>query len=666
MAFLPGLMTVDQTTPAAWALYGLCTLTRLCYYQAQGYAQRWARWAGATDWTLIPETPVICSSACVMTDGTGQAIVAWEGTRNIQQIVGNFVASAQTEQIPLRGNAHNFFQWVNLERLPAIAVALGSIPPGGNLCLTGHSLGGACANLQGKRWSYDSAYAINSCVTFGQPRTGDRTWEDTIFFPRVRVVNTNDPVPSVPPNTVVANAILGGLTLGNFTYQYEFLGSQFKLTPPTLTTEGTQPTTLQSSQALAAAMLDGSIFSAAPFIAHLLASYCAALAPIAIMQGGPVDLAPLVNLNELMDSVDGVTFTQPLPPVTVPSPGIFADPRAVVGRGHLNIEVPLTDVGEVVESRQMSLRLISPVVSGGVLSEANVAYTHAKVTWWFQAQNYGWSESLFMVQQGQKPSDNFAIALGLVTKLLGMCGSNTSCGYMRISMKTLPNNYPSPRPRRLSQLFSFPFIAGYAPAAPGGAKAFTDFPEVAIILSFTPSAAGFAPKLMYLRGIPDDFDVQGGTPGAATLVGYFGANWTNFYNQLVNGNWGWEGQSPTLSKLQQPITGLVQSTPAGAPSVTCASSPFATFNGIVPCRFSKLVTPGNLNGVHPLRVTSTTTAMFKQPTAMLPWDGVSGELSINVEDFTAVEDVEFTRLGERKCGAVFPRIRGRQRVRKLG
>jgi hypothetical protein len=97
---------------------------------------------------------------------------------------------------------------------------------------------------------------------------------------------------------------------------------------------------------------------------------------------------------------------------------------------------------------------------------------------------------------------------------------------------------------------------------------------------------------------------------------------------------------------------------------------------VYPVRLSGLKSPANLNGVHPLQVVTTSQAIFKQPTAMLPWDGATGYGQANLADFCPVAQQNvggkfyayliFDRLGERKCGRPFGLVRGRARVRPLG
>jgi triacylglycerol lipase len=83
------------------------------------------------------------------------------------------------------------------------------------LWVTGHSLGAALATLAVARWR-DNDLPVAGLYTFGQPRTGDRTFArnfDFAFRPHAfRIVNHLDIVTRTPPRS------LGYRHLGNFVY----------------------------------------------------------------------------------------------------------------------------------------------------------------------------------------------------------------------------------------------------------------------------------------------------------------------------------------------------------------------------------------------------------------------------------------------------------------
>ena len=64
------------------------------------------------------------------------------------------------------------------------------------LFITGHSLGGAVATIAARR--LDAERQLAACYTFGSPRVGTESWVDQIKTPIYRIVNSADPVPTVP------------------------------------------------------------------------------------------------------------------------------------------------------------------------------------------------------------------------------------------------------------------------------------------------------------------------------------------------------------------------------------------------------------------------------------------------------------------------------------
>jgi hypothetical protein len=75
---------------------------------------------------------------------------------------------------------------------------------GGRLFVTGHSLGAALSVLATFRLKGEANVTADAVYTFGLPRVGGTSFGDTyepIFGPRTfRLVNGDDPVPSIPPS----------------------------------------------------------------------------------------------------------------------------------------------------------------------------------------------------------------------------------------------------------------------------------------------------------------------------------------------------------------------------------------------------------------------------------------------------------------------------------
>lgn len=70
------------------------------------------------------------------------------------------------------------------------------VPADKGLYITGHSLGGALAQIASAAFERDT---LAACYTFGSPRVGERRFDTEVKCPHYRLVNADDVVPSVPP-----------------------------------------------------------------------------------------------------------------------------------------------------------------------------------------------------------------------------------------------------------------------------------------------------------------------------------------------------------------------------------------------------------------------------------------------------------------------------------
>lgn len=75
--------------------------------------------------------------------------------------------------------------------------------------ITGHSLGGAIAAIL-MIFCKDAGYSLEKCITFGQPKITNRNGaKQAAHLPLLRVINQEDVVPTVPPNSLL-NLLRGG------------------------------------------------------------------------------------------------------------------------------------------------------------------------------------------------------------------------------------------------------------------------------------------------------------------------------------------------------------------------------------------------------------------------------------------------------------------------
>ncbi|PHY18384.1 lipase family protein [Caulobacter sp. BP25] len=70
------------------------------------------------------------------------------------------------------------------------------VPADKGLYITGHSLGGALAQIASAAFERDT---LAACYTFGSPRVGQKRFDTEVKCPHYRLVNEKDVVASVPP-----------------------------------------------------------------------------------------------------------------------------------------------------------------------------------------------------------------------------------------------------------------------------------------------------------------------------------------------------------------------------------------------------------------------------------------------------------------------------------
>lgn len=127
------------------------------------------------------------------------SIVSFRGTDETEDWRYNF--KAQPVETPI-GRIHGGFRELYTSLDAQLIEAVRPIASGG-LWLTGHSLGGALANLAAHEFESRHAIQVRGIVTFGQPMLFDRRaaeYMENRFGRRLlRVVNDTDAVPRMPP-----------------------------------------------------------------------------------------------------------------------------------------------------------------------------------------------------------------------------------------------------------------------------------------------------------------------------------------------------------------------------------------------------------------------------------------------------------------------------------
>ncbi len=642
-----------MNNPPAWVLYALATLARATEYGTPDLLATWQAWAGGSSTAYLPPEGVLFSGVAVVSDGTN-AIVSYEGSRSTTQIFAQIVGSGQGSSPSYVGKCSTFDYWYAVQRNAEVFAELEHLPPGSGITLIGHSLGAAVAQVTNNVLQVSHAYAPLSLVTYGQPRTGNSEFAASTVTPFTRVVNAGDPVPAIPPTYSTVAALLSLFSTEYLNWNYEHTSPSWDLSFNSMQQNFTQTPTGAVEWQVAGAIATGNIFAGEFSRNHYLGAYTYNLQSVLALQTGFPNVTPLVQMNAELDQLDRITYGAPQPPLTVPSPGVFADPHVAILPTPAAPVIPSQDVGQSVELRGLTFTPPISSVLDPILSRSFMSAPYAKITLFFQCKNQGWSETWWDNAVTGGPDTMVADAQSLATKRICMCGPETSINFIRISVVTLPLVFPAP-PRQ-SRIYpqNPPITTTFSTVGPG------DVPENALLCQCT-TASNAQKKLVYMRGLPDSAVINAGqinvSPG-----NYFGGNWTRWVNYIKSGRWGWTGKLTGV--IPNAISALTQILPGGTISFVCGGNPFAgvPVGSIISVRFSKISTPGNLNGVHPVVVMGANSGQTRKPIAMLPWSN-NGFVTWNAMQFNPVTQFNFQRIGERKVGRIFSPPRGRARVR---
>jgi hypothetical protein len=124
------------------------------------------------------------------------AVLAFRGTTNLKDWLANLNAVRVKLPEKPRVMVHKGFYRAFKACQPEITAALKAIPDDLGLYVTGHSLGGALAQIASAAFERDN---LAACYTFGSPRVGTETFDREVKCPHYRLVNDWDVVPGVPP-----------------------------------------------------------------------------------------------------------------------------------------------------------------------------------------------------------------------------------------------------------------------------------------------------------------------------------------------------------------------------------------------------------------------------------------------------------------------------------
>ena len=145
---------------------------------------------GATDWKNTDTQAYITHDDRMVLIGVRGTNEGWDGWRD-----------ADARQVPIEGGtgkAHQGFYEAFMALKPFIDTYLRNFRTDQKIIVCGHSLGGAISLLLSE-WLHREVTSDVILYTFGSPRAGDKDFvESASALVHHRIVNQNDPVPSVP------------------------------------------------------------------------------------------------------------------------------------------------------------------------------------------------------------------------------------------------------------------------------------------------------------------------------------------------------------------------------------------------------------------------------------------------------------------------------------
>lgn len=681
MPINPSLVTIPNVNPPLWVLYAHAVLLRAVAQGNEVQITEWCAWAGGATFRFFPATSVFLSNFCLITDGQ-VGIGVFAGTRNITQLIGQIAGSTMRNDLAIPANVSTF-DLVYADRVTALAISV--IPAtlrDAPILITGHSLGGAIAEILAAR-KIDGTFTNVSLLTYGQPRTGDGTLAARAPANYVRVVNQGDPVPGIPPRPVAMNFFPNALGPVLSAIGYTHGGSAWLIT-----VDGVVPTTDAETgtdiAAMAIALGSGNEFQSGVEQFHSLGTYCWQLYGHANGVAGNPDLSRVLAISRVLQGEPVPTpnpanapVVPPLPPTSAVAAPTF-DP--VPYPGHL----PLEDRGRPIELIEVAGTVISSPSTTSLFSGVSSMATLAKVTFFYRQLSQGFQESYYC--QASTIGAAQAIAEPLGTALMTLRGENTAIVSYRVSLVDVPLRFP-----RLRQSRNFPALATWASGSftnvppPVPPENWSDMFSVCVLMRGVPAAVGQPAKNIYMRGLPDSYDVRGGLL-AGTLDQFFGmARVQALQRALVPAGtpFGWLGTIRPIVPFQSGLTAVTQNA-NGTVSLTLSdflatipAGAAGNAQNFVPIRLHGMRKPGNLNGTIPVSIDSTGFILTtKKRIAIAAWDAGTGIVTYIPKSFIPFSGTIISapvrgnpmtygnlwavRISERKAGKIYGTVPGRR------
>lgn len=151
----------------------------------------------ASDESYGSNTIKVGTDSLLVVEIGDKKIIAFAGSKDFQDWVNDFeFVKVKRDEL---GWIHNGFA-DSFDNLKKPLLENSKINKFDNLIFTGHSLGGAVAQIMALHFK-NAGYNVVGCYTFGQPRVGNSDWKkkyESARIPTFRFVHGYDSVPNVP------------------------------------------------------------------------------------------------------------------------------------------------------------------------------------------------------------------------------------------------------------------------------------------------------------------------------------------------------------------------------------------------------------------------------------------------------------------------------------
>lgn len=674
MPFVPGLTFVDQANFNPWKAYAWATLIRIASVGDRTALDVWRQWSGGTYRLFLDPDPAFGASRVAIVGDGDSAIVAYAGTQDSGQMLGQICGSVQLSTGIPQMFENGGQRLIYLRRRDAILGQITSLNPGERrvLCI-GTSLGGACAVMLAMHFRLNQR--PTAIFTTGQPRVGNSNYNALLSnIPWLRLINGPDLVTAIPPESDMLNILVQTASGGRLRYDYSHGGVGWGMITGddgnvTLQRDY-QPSTTASIGQTVLSTVQTREFTESLTRWHAIENYIRTIRRLNPAQAlNAPDLTGLHSVNTILDR----TLPQPpRPPVDSPLRNRevvrMQDPNAVINDGDPPITIPPADVGRRAETRRVAVVPNPPQHNTAIFRfpqlEAIVAGELCKCTFNFRQLGQAWSET-YVNNYSSIDSMRTApsvVSIGktkieaLADSMMGMRGPQCSLTSVRMSLFTIPRIGPT---ARMSYLMRFtPAKVGTWTTPPKD----SDLYNTCIVLQMVSGVAG-PPKLTHCRGFPDSYVTRGGEP-FASLEDFFGEAWDGdaggFSVVLPGDGWRWVGRGTTREGA---ITNVVQDD-AGTVSITTSSETLLAGLPIgltIPLRIKGITKPKALNGKWPFTIRGLSNITSKKLFGILPWDeGAHGMVVYDPQLVYSISRVRYNNIGSRLAGRPSDLQRGRQ------